>query len=64
MTREPVHAARNETNATQTVHRSLHGSSITNNVLTVGSFRHASHDENRSTRVDGGVFDSRYWLAG
>jgi hypothetical protein len=59
MTREPVHTSRNEADAAQPVHRSLHRSGITNDVLTVGSLRYASHEQNRSTRVDRREFDGR-----
>jgi hypothetical protein len=43
MVRKPIDAAGNETNTTQTVHRSLHRSRITKNIFTLGSCRYASH---------------------
>jgi hypothetical protein len=53
MTREPVHAARNESAPTQTVHRPLHRCSITKGVFTLRAFRYASHARNRSMRAEG-----------
>jgi len=56
---ESINTARNETDTAKAGHRSLHRCRITKNVFTLGSFRHASHAENRRTRSE---FDTANWV--